>query len=463
MKSIVEQSLSSTKFMPFWLDSPDAPSASPAFSGSQEVDLVVIGGGFTGLWTAILAKEANPTWSIIVLEAGRVAHGASGRPGGIISTSVMHGLANEDRVFPDDIDILERLGMENLDGFKKALADYGIDADVEWNGEMTIAVKPEHVADLKEEYELHLKHGHEVQFLDAEQTRKQLKSPMFVAGMWSQKRSGIINPAKLAWGLKAAAIKLGVQVHENSKMTELSELADGMLVRTEGGKISAPKVFLATNAWHAGQRDIKRRIIAVRDHVLATEPLSQEQLARIGWGNRQGVYDTRTQLNYMRLTADNRVIFGGSVSYHFNGDTAPKCDARADTYYSLAEAFYTTFPSLKDVRFSHAWGGPIDYSMRFSVFFRKYFSGKVVYAGGYTGFGVAGSRFGASMGLGILTNNPDPIYKLAIAIEPSGYIPPEPFRWIGAKITFAALSKVDEKGGWRRLWLNFVKVLGFPF
>lgn len=463
MNSLVEQALEAAKFTPFWLDNPDAPSVEAVFHGHRKANLVVIGGGFTGLWTAILAKESHPEWTVILLEAGRVAYGASGRPGGIISTSIMHGLVNEARVFPKDIDALETLGQENLDAFKEALKYYGIEADDEWNGEMTVAVDPGHIEELKEEYKLHLKHGHSVQMLDREETLAQLDSPMFHGAMWSHSRSGTINPAKLAWGLKAAAIKLGVEVYENSKMTDLQEIGSQMEVHTAEGTLLTPKVFLATNAWHAGQTDIKRRIIAVRDHVLATAPLTDEQLSRIGWANRQGVYDTRTQLNYMRLTIDNRIIFGGSVSYHFNGNLAPACDSKISTYYGLADAFFKTFPTLTDVKFSHAWGGPIDYSMRFSVFFRKYFSQKVVYAGGYTGFGVAGSRFGALIGLGLLTKNPDPIYKLAIAQQSSGYIPPEPFRWIGAKITFAALAKVDEKGGWRRRWLNFVKILGFPF
>ncbi|MHC8304819.1 NAD(P)/FAD-dependent oxidoreductase [Pseudomonas sp. PB3P13] len=463
MKDVIESALKNAKFMPFWLDSPTAPNAEPAFEGKAVADLVIVGGGFTGLWAAIVAKEENPSWNVILLEAGKVAYGASGRPGGIISTSIMHGLANEARVFPDDIETLERLGQKNLDDFKVTLERYGIDADIEWTGEMTVAVDDAHIPELKEELELHERYGHTVQWLDKAGVQGQLKSPLFQGAMWSSNRSGIVHPAKLAWGLKAAALLLGVKIFEHSKMTDLSENGDRMVVATHTGQIDAAKVFLATNAWHAGQSDIKRRIIAVRDHVLATEPLTDEQMKRIGWENRQGIYDTRTQLNYMRLTADNRIIFGGSVTYHFGGNFDPVEDSQVETYHGLAAAFFNTFPQLQDVQISHLWGGPIDYSMRFSVFFRQYFSGKAVYAGGYTGFGVAGSRYGAVTGLGLLTGADLPELKLDIAQKPSGYIPPEPFRWIGAKITFAALAGVDEKGGWRKLWLGFVKRLGFPF
>ncbi|MHC8304804.1 NAD(P)/FAD-dependent oxidoreductase [Pseudomonas sp. PB3P13] len=462
MKEIVDQALSGATYRPFWLDSENAPKVEASFEGKATANLVVVGGGFTGLWAAILAKEENPSLDVVILEAGVVGFGASGRPGGIISTSVTHGLVNEARVFPEDVDTLERMGHENLEGFKEALERYGIDADVEWNGEMTVAVDPAHIPDLNEEYELHLKHGHNVVMLDRQQTLSQLKSPNFLAAMWSRDKSGIIHPAKLVWGLKAAAIKLGVRIFENSKMTDLFENDGGMQVSTERGDIYAQKVFLATNAWHAGQKDIKRRILIFRDHVLATEPLTDEQLARIGWENRQGIYDTKTQLNYMRLTKDNRIIFGGSVRYYFNGKLNPSEDFRPATYRSLVTTFYRTFPKLTDVKISHLWGGPIDYSMRYSVFFRQYFNNKVVYAGGYSGFGVAGTRFGASIGLKLLANNNSPEAKLAIASKPSGYIPPEPFRWFGAKITMAAVEGVDEKGGWRKAWIGLMKLVGFP-
>nr|WP_028216603.1 FAD-dependent oxidoreductase [Paraburkholderia oxyphila] len=458
----VNEALAHTKLSPYWLDDPAQPPAERELVGATQADLLIVGGGFTGLWAAVQAKELMPQLDVVVIEANRVAHGASGRAGGIISTSVMHGLPNAVRVFPNDIDQLEQFGQRNLDGFEATLKRYGIDADIEWNGEMTVAVDPDHLAHLRADCDLHRSHGHDVVLLGEQATREQLNSPLFAGALWSRNRSGIVHPAKLAWGLKRAALSLGVRLYEHTPLVSVKDEGDTVFVSTPKGSVRAPRVLFGSGTAKVGIRDINRRVMQVRDHVLATEPLTEAQLARIGWKNRQGIYDTRTQLNYFRLTKKNNIIFGGLVSYHFDGDSNPPQDEKRETYYRLAQAFYKTFPQLSDVRFSHAWGGPIDYCSRGSVFARRYLGGKGVFVAGYTGFGVAASRFGAFMGLNILFDRDSPERGLDIANQSPIYIPPEPFRWIGAKITFHAFDGADAQGGWKRAWINGLKSMGFP-
>ena len=451
-----------TRLMPFWLDSTDAPAPTAPLQQDVRTDLLVVGGGFTGLWAAIQAKEQDPELDVLLIEAGRVAHGASGRAGGIISTSIMHGLPNAVRVFPQDIDQLEALGRDNLDGFEATLARYGIDADIEWNGEMTVAVSDEHLAALRAEVALHRHHGHQVEWLDRAQLALQIRSPLFAGAMWSRERSGTVHPAKLAWGLRRVALQLGIRLHEMTPLTGLGDRGAELEVQTPGGRIVAPHALLASGTAQVGVPDIQRRVAAMRDHVLATEPLSAEQMVRLGWAQRQGIYDTRSQLNYFRLTRDNRIIFGGLVSYHYDGDANPSQDGRVETYHPLARAFLSTFPQLADVRFSHAWGGPIDYCSRGSVFAKPYLGGKAVFVAGYTGFGIGASRFGARMGLNILLNQPGPERQLDIARLSPTYIPPEPLRWLGARITFHALDGADAEGGWKRRWIQAIRALGYP-
>ena len=458
----VERALHDTVLFPLWLDSPSAPAVEPQLIGHHDADLVIVGGGFTGLWAAIQAKEAKPDSEVILVEAGKVAYGASGRPGAIVSTSIMHGLSNAARIFPDDLDVLEKLGQDNMAGFTDTLARYDIDADMEWGGELTTAIGPERVGDIEEEFELHRKHGHDVVLLDREAVRAEIDSPLYHGGVWSRKQSGTVHPSKLAWGLKAAAMSLGVRLHEHSPLTALSPDGPALRVRTHDGSVRTPKVLLATNAFAAGHPHIKRRVTAIRDRIIATEPLSDEQLGRIGWRNRQGVYDTRTQMNYTRLTKDNRIVFGGRLGYYYGNDTDPAADRDIATYHRLAEAFFATFPQLDDVRFSHAWGGPIGLTTRMAVHFQKYFDNRAIWAGGYSGFGVSASRFGASIGLALLEDPEAPEGKLAFARSLPSMIPPEPFRWIGAKITMHALDGVDSKGGWRKVWLRLVHAMGFP-
>ena len=447
---------------PYWLDSASVPQPEAPLVANTRAQLLVVGGGFTGLWAAIQAKELDPQLDVVLIEAGAVAHGASGRPGGIISTSVMHGLKNEARVFPLDIAELERLGQLNLDGFKDTVERHGIDADFEWQGEMKVAVRADHLGELEAEYQLHRRHGHDVVLLDRHQVREQLDIPILEGGMWSKDRSGIVHPAKLAWGLKRVAKALDVRIFEHTPMTSFTRQGEVICVTTPHGRVLADRVLLATNAWVNVHKRIGRRVIAVRDRVLATEPLTSEQLDRVGWKNRQGIYDTRTQLSYFRLTADNRIVFGGHVGYFYGNDTDPAEDQRLSTYRGLVATFQRTFPQLLDVKVTHVWSGAIDYCKRAAMYFERLEGDRVIWVGGYSGFGVAGSRFGASTALDLLYARQSDASRLDLARTRPGLIPPEPFRWLGTKLTFHALAGADQQGGWKAAWISAVRAVGFP-
>ncbi len=457
-----KQALLKTKFFPYWLDNNAAPEPEAALTQNIQCELLIVGAGFTGLWAAIHAKEANPEREVVIIEAQSIAIGASGRPAAILSASVMHGLANASRLFPNEMDELERLGKENMDGFKDTIDRYNIDCDIEWGGELTVAVGDEGLPDIESEYKLYTKYGHDAHLLDKDAIKKEINSPLFHGGLWSKKRSGTVHPAKLAWGLKKAVMDLGVRIYEHSPLVSSTHLKPGVLVTTPNGTIKANKVLLATNAFAAGSKKITRRVSAIRDRIVVTEPLTDVQMKEIGWQNRQGIYDTRTQLNYMRLTSDNRILFGGRLGYFFNNDTDPKADKTADNFYPLVEKFYKTFPNLQAIKFSHAWSGPIALTTRMAVHYQHYYQGDMIYAGGYSGFGVTATRFGARVGLAVLDKTDIPETKLGFATSLPGYIPPEPFRWIGAKITMYALDTLDEKGGWRKPWIKMVEKMGFP-
>ena len=461
-EAIARAALAEVRYFPFWLDSPIKPAELTPLSESLSCDLLIVGAGFTGLWAAVQAKEEQPERDVVVIEANSVAIGASGRPAAILSTSVMHGMENAQRLFPNEMDDLERLGKENMDGFKEAIEKYTIDCDLEWGGELTVAVGHDGIADIESEYALYKKYGHDAYLLDKNAIQDEIKSPIFCGGLWSKSRSGTVHPAKLAWGLKRVAMEKGVRIFENTPMLTHSKSASGIEVTTPAGSVRAKKVLLAVNAFGAKKTKIHQRVSAIRDRILVTEPLTGDQMTSIGWLNRQGVYDTRTQLNYMRLTADNRILFGGRLAYYYNNNTDPEGDKKIDPYLRLADNFYRTFPMLSGIRFSHAWSGPIALTTRMAVHYQRYHQGDMIYAGGYSGFGVTATRFGAKVGLAILDGQDTPETRLGFAKTLPSYIPPEPFRWIGAQITMYALDTVDEKGGWRKLWLAMVEKMGFP-
>jgi glycine/D-amino acid oxidase-like deaminating enzyme len=379
----------------------------------------------------------------------------------------MHGIDNTERMFPDEVAELEDLGRENMDGFREAIERYDIDCDIEWSGEMKVSIGDQGLHAIDQETNLYRKYGHDAEKLDKAGVQKQVNSPIFHGGVWSKKRSGTVNPGKLVRELKRVALDLGVTIFEHTphlKNRHSAEgIAEGIVVSTPRGSIQANKVLLATNAWAAGHKRISTRVSAIRDRIVVTEPLTPAQMGSVGWQNRQGIYDTRTQLNYMRLTKDNRILFGGRLDYFYGNNTDPVQDKSPAPYIRLVESFYRTFPQLKgSINFSHAWSGPIGLTTRMAVHYQRYHNDNMVFAGGYSGFGVTATRFGARVALAILDNRDVPETKMTFATTEPNYIPPEPFRWMGAKITMYALDTLDEKGGWRVLWVKMVEKMGFP-
>lgn len=460
---LAQNALGSTRFTSYWLESIETVKSLPALAENTRCDLLIVGGGFCGLWAAIQAIEKNPNRDVVLIEARCIANGASGRAAAIMSTSVMHGIDNTERMFPGEVATLERLGKENMEGFQATLERYNIECDVEWSGEMKVSVGDQGLANIDEDYKLYQKYGHDAVKLDKHQVQSEIHSPVFHAGVWSRKQSGTVHPGKLIRGLRQVALDLGVRIYESTPHVSNRRTGNGIEVTTPNAWILANRVLLATNAWGAGHKRIKTRVSAIRDRIVVTEPLTAEQLESVGWLNRQGIYDTRTQLNYMRLTKDNRILFGGRLGYFFGNNTDPAYDKTSEPYIRLVEAFYHTFPQLKHkIRFSHAWSGPIALTTRMAVHYQRYYGGDMVFAGGYSGFGVTASRFGARVGLAILDREDSPETRLTFATTEPNYIPPEPFRWIGAKATMYALDTMDEKGGWRKLWIKLVQRMGFP-
>ena len=460
--SLAETALRKTKFSPFWLDTTERPHVAGQATGIITPDLLIVGCGFTGLWAAILAKEKNPDRDVVIIEANTAAAGASGRPGAILSSSVMHGLGHSKKLFPHEWKQLDRLGVENMAQIRAAIHRYQIDCDVEWAGELMVAMGEHGLEDIKSEHALTTELGKDVRILGQTEVHNQLNSPLFKGGLWSKTHAGLVNPAKLAWGLRSIAIDLGVRVYENTPMIRSTLLGKTVTIHTPMSQIKAGKVILATNAFTRHKRKISARVASIRDRIIVTEPLNCEQLAELGWDNRQGVRDTRTRLTYMRLTSDNRLLFGGRLGYFYNNQTEPDHDLRPDVYIELVQRLYKTFPVLAGTPISHAWSGPIALTKRMTAFFQPHYGGRMLYIGGYSGFGVAASRFFARVGLAIVDDDEIPERNFRFAQSRPGRIPPEPFRWIGLSLTAHALNSSEKNNGWKSRWLKLVSFLGFP-
>jgi glycine/D-amino acid oxidase-like deaminating enzyme len=444
---------------PFWLDRPDAPPARAALRGELACDLVVIGGGFSGLWTALLAKEADPERTVVLVEGRQVGWAASGRNGGFCEASLTHGPVNGRERFPAEFDTLQRLGVENLDAIEADLPRYGIDCDFERTGSIAVATEEYQVAGLRGSTS-----DDGVTFLDAGAMRAEVNSPTYLAGLWEKTSTALIHPARLAWGLAAACERLGVRIFERTPATRLVSDASGVSVRVPDGVLRAGRVALGTSAFPALVRRLRPYTVPVYDYVLVTEPLSAAQLAAVGWRNRQGIWDIGNQFHYCRLTPDNRILWGGfDAIYHFGRGLRAAYDQRPATFTTLANHFFATFPQLEGIGFSHRWGGAIDTCSRFCAFFGTAHRGRVAYALGYTGLGVGASRFGARVMLDLLGGSPTELTQLAMVRSKPVPFPPEPLAYLGVQATRWSLARADRHDGRRNLWLRALDAAGMGF
>jgi glycine/D-amino acid oxidase-like deaminating enzyme len=449
----------------FWLDSPDRPDPAPQLRDRAEADLAIIGGGYTGLWTALLAKEEDPSRDVLLLEGRRVGWAASGRNGGFCTSSLTHGTANGMARYPDDVPTLERLGKDNLDGIEKAVARYGIDCHFERTGELSVAVEPYQAEGLREEAETVGHLGERAIFLDQDAVRAEVDSPTYLAGLWQPDTTVLVDPARLAWGLREACLRLGVRIHENTPVSSLTRDGAGVLLTCDtGAEVRARQVALGSNAFPALVRRLRLYTVPVYDYVLVTEPLSPQQRASIGWQHRQGIGDTGNQFHCYRLTADDRIVWGGyDAIYYWRNGLRDALDQRDATFKMLAAQFFETFPQLEGIRFSHKWGGAIDTCTRFFAFQGTALRGRVAYSLGYTGLGVGATRFGAQVMLDLLAGRRSEALALrAIRKKPIPF-PPEPLRYAGIWLTRRELARADRREGRRGPWLSVLDRLGMGF
>ena len=447
----------------YWLDRPERPEPRERLSGTVTADLLIVGGGFTGLWAAVQAAEEHPGRRVVLVERDRLAEHASGRNGGFCSASITHGLANGADRFPDEMPQLLRMGRETLDSIEAAIARLGIDADAERTGELDIANADWQVTDLQDYVSQATLLGEELALLPGPQARARVISPMVAAAVHDPDVI-MLDPAKLAWGLADAAERLGVTIFEHTEITGLSESATGVTALSGFGRIEASKVILATSASPSLLRRLRLYTVPVWDYAIMTEPLTTEQRASIGWEGREGLADCGPRFHYFRLTADDRILFGGwDALYHYGSQMDSRREFEPAEFGLLAEHLLQMFPTLEGVRASHAWGGAIDTCSRFCAFWDTAMNGKVVSVVGFTGLGVGASHFGARTALDLVDGKITERTELKMVRSKPIPFPPEPLRWIGITLTRRELARSERRQGKRGFWLSAMDKVGLGF
>ncbi|WNG79661.1 FAD-dependent oxidoreductase [Mycobacterium sp. ITM-2016-00316] len=429
----------------WWEGARTGPQTQP-LRGRVAADLVVVGAGYTGLWAAIEALTADPGRRVVILEQSWVGAAASGRNGGFVSESLTHGIAHGMATWPDELDELQRQGRQNVEQISDILQRNDVDADLRLVGKTTLARTPHEVEALRRAAPVYARFGENIEFLDRDQVRADIHSAAFHGGLRIHS-GGLVEPMALVLGLRRIAGELGAVIFEGSPAAGITRSGGNLTVRSTHGEVDTSHVVLASNAYPPLLRRLKFWILPVYDYVLATAPLTAGQLDSIGWTQNQGLTDAGNQFHYFRRTRDDRIVWGGyDAIYHYGNAIAPELELRDRSHRLLARHFRQTFPQLEDLPFTHRWGGVIDTTSRFTPIFGTAFGGRLAYAVGFTGLGVASTRFGARVALDLLTGRETERTSLRAVTSRAVPFPPEPLRWPAVEVTRAALAREDETG-----------------
>jgi glycine/D-amino acid oxidase-like deaminating enzyme len=373
----------------YWLglDSyePDAP-----LEGEMRADLVIVGGGFSGLWTAYHLLKADPGMTVIVIEASAIGYGASGRNGGFAMTLIHKGLKDlVAAVGADEARALHLAAEDAIRSIGEVCEAENIGADLQPNGLLTISNTPLQDSIIREEVETAERLGISgFEFLQKEEIQSAIHSETFRCAV-REESCTLLNPARLVRGLKDAVIRAGGRVFEQTPMESLDETGDGVRVVTPKGEIRAQRALLAANAYSSRIPSLKAYVMPFYSYILLTEPLTDEQWSRVGWAGREGMEDRRTFLHYMRPTVDGRMMWAGrDAPYRPNGPD-PKYDRDERVFKRLEETFAWSFPQLADAKFEYRWGGPIGVTGSFMPCAGWLEEKRIAYAFGFVGHGVA--------------------------------------------------------------------------
>lgn len=447
---------------PYWLETIPSRDPHTELTTNLSCDIAIVGGGFTGMWTALKARERFPDAKIIVLEASRCGNEASGRNGGFCAPSISHGVSNAVTRWPKEADDLIRLGRLNLDELAEDLDTYSIDAEFERQGKLNIAQTRWQIDGLKSMQKVYKNFGIDSEYVEGKDLDAFLNTPKYSAGLF-EPNYALVNPVKILDGLCRESLKAGVEIFENTEILNILEDKEGVRLFSPEGSVQAKSVVLATNASIPLLKRLRASVIPIFDYTIMTTPLTEAQLKEIGWEGRYGIADTGNQFHYSRKTADNRILWGGyDAVYHYGSRRDKSLYDRIESFTRLKKNFIETFPALNEIDFSHAWGGIVDTSARTTFFSGTACHGRLVYAMGFTGQGVSASRFAAIRMLDLLEGSKTDKTKLKMPSSLAVPFPPEPFRYMAVIKAQSDLASED-KTGKRSILLRTLDKFGIGF
>ena len=400
---------------PWWQEEAPPDDELEPLAGDTDADVVIVGGGFTGVWTALELKRLSPDTRVVLLEAARCGDGASGRNGGFLHGYWASLPRLVDLFGPEEAVALAR----ESTGVYDAVRALGEDVWLTEGGMLTVAIGPAHDAELEHAVAVAAAVGAPEQAVPIERGGLSVESPAFRGAVF-YRDAATVQPARLVRALRRAAVSAGVEIHERTPVLEIN----GSVVRCDRASVRADEIVVATNASSAVRWPAARRVAVFRSAIVLTEPVPDLH-ERIGWSGGEAIADARTYLSYFRLTNDNRVLMGSA-----SGD-----------YWRAEAALRQYFPQLPGVQVAARWEGAVDVSSDRLPVIGTVPGTRVHYAAGFTGNGV-GPSWLVGRTLARLVRHEDVQSPLLAGRAPS--LPPEPLRSIGAGAVRRALLAIDD-------------------
>jgi glycine/D-amino acid oxidase-like deaminating enzyme len=432
----------------YWLEScGDDLTPRPPLDGSVDVDIAILGAGYTGLWTAYYLLKRDPSLKVAIAEQEIAGFGASGRNGGWCSAGFPVGLAELGRRYGVDAARDLQIAMIGaVDEVGLVAEDEGIDADYEKGGALRFARGKHQLPAIESAIETYRSFGLDdhYQRLGEAEARARVNVAGSLGAVFTP-NCATIHPGKLARGLARTVERLGARIYEETPVSSYSE-GPSPALHTENGDIRARVIILAGESYLSQIKRINRQVIPIYSLIVLTRPLSDSQWAEIGWQGRECVSSNRLTVDYLSRTTDGRILFGGrGAPYHFGSKIADEYDRHDATHRMLREAAMEWFPSLGMDDFSHAWGGPLgvprDWMPTMSFDERS----GVATARGYTGQGVATANLSGRVLADLITGTDSDLKRLPPVGHQSPNWEPEPLRYLGVRYVQRSYAELDEK------------------
>ena len=416
--------------------------ARPALSGDRTADAVIVGAGYTGLWTAYYLLKEDPTLDVVILEREHAGFGASGRNGGWCSAIFPISLGRIAKIHGHSAAMdLQHAMNATVEEVGRVVAEEQIECDFSQEGFLSLARSDAQLQRARATVEGAQGFGlkNQWEFRTQEQARSMIGAEHTLGGAYTS-HCALIHPGKLVRGLASIVERMGAVIHEKTTATEI---APGR-VETDGGRVTAKYVVRATEGYTSQLPGHSRTLVPLYSLVLATEPLPQATRDNLQLNHRFGFNDLRNLRIYAQMTSDGRMVFGGrGAPYHFGSTVTPGYDVNDGIHAKIHRTMLDFFPSLQDAAITHRWGGPLGVPRDWHPSVGLESSTGLAWAGPYVGDGVATSNLAARILANLILGKKDRLNDLPIVDHRSPQWEPEPLRWLLVNMGLVAASAGD--------------------